>query len=63
MKGSEEVLIPSGNFVPITLREGKSGHCALFTSLLDLLSRLGHGSTIKISVSGPLGVQITGPTH
>jgi hypothetical protein len=44
VKDPEKFLIPSGNFVLISLRENEPDNCAPFAPPIDLPLHLGHGS-------------------
>ena len=60
VKELDKVLLPSGDFVLISLRENESDEWVSFTLFDHLPLDLCHGSAIETSVSGPLGVRSAG---
>ena len=56
VKDSNKVLLPSRNFVFVTLRMDESGNRIPFTLLDDLPLDLGHGAAIGISVSSSISL-------
>ena len=61
VKDPDKVLFPSGNLVPVALREDESEHCTPFTLLNDLDMNLCYGSATWVSES--FAVPISDPAH
>jgi hypothetical protein len=63
LKDPHKVLLPTRNLVFVVLGEDESEDCTPFTPLDDLPLHLHQSSAIETSVSGSLGVRITGLAH
>jgi hypothetical protein len=60
LKDPHKVLLPTRDLILVVLGEDESEDCTPLTPLDDLPLHLYQGSAIETSVSGSLGVPITG---